>query len=1218
MKRMSNINETKEFSPFVTPDSLRKTLQLLKNFYNGYTKKNCGYEDIDGSQYSGVVENFGSELLLEARKILMDKPSLKNVFVNNTFDFYFDIQYSDLINTYDQQYMLVALLEKDVLLSNKEYYIRFENCDERFVLRSESWSDPVVHRDRFIHTTTPPVLVISDINNPDLDNIEIPLLIDDGKSDDTNYYFFINKTTIDMVESYDEDSKILTTKKLTDKMYEQPFVWICVDIFRLFPDISFENNLDVNNNTLLTMGTDGHDVNRLYPLIYGNDNIPDTQVSGKWYIKVFPSDGESFISSSYSVNNYNVSIGDIYFINVDELGQQPHCEHKITFDHSYTKIMLSKDVKWSFKRPTNGDYDYDGTSYDNRCYGYISLDSFNQNIHETYDSRPDLISAFIVKFSDDYLHEYEGICENAVSGIHIDSSSEYSDNGVSKKNGVIHDLGEFEGLPKYFTYLLDRTIHRIHAELYSIRDDLNNRNQTAVDKQTAALIIDSAIPQNDIVAVLDNLNVVIKYDNTAKRTYITTGESISPRNSLSEITFVDENTFGNSNLSRQTYLNKFVYHGNRVFSLGMAGFDPELETSRVYYVNNDSIDYDNNEKSNYHKAARCLCRICDIPTSFVQLLKVENFSPTLVIDENYVRSEVPYMVSDKDNIWNNKSSRLVTKELSTNQTTMIFSNDTVLDEVLDETYLSENYSRTGNLNTYLNMKDSTGYEFTVLTGGHDYVVGDTFTTILGGIYIKGEVTDIEDVAGSVVGITMYPDDDAVINIGNISSQNMRCKTTTVTGVGDDLELTLSIDDITWASLQPKTLSLFNDLYTFKFDKFGNVWIWKYDTNNKTWVQYIQFTGNPVIENYYDDYETQQMRTLVDVFMRNTLIHNIVIKNMTPVSISSTSSDIERDIDLKTDLSSSIKNVNTQDTLYILTDLTDEGQYHDIVTYQMNKTSQFDEVHKMILPRFHQLNLSEYYNKSNTISYSYETQDGQPILQVYNPFKDTIEEFKTISTDILKCVDKNELTFIDTLGTYRGIDFVDKDSGILSRNVYSYNERELSTDIKKLNDELINLTHDELIEYISTNIDINAYPLQFEDTDYEFTDQMLIDYIMNNSYNSPIYKKNDISLLRRQGEKVVDYVNGKYVGIGEQPKGGYEIISSEIFDPQILVDKKSMTADILFVFNIEDDEITLESLNEYRILDDDDNDISEYSMLICNGNVLIFQNDHWITVVPDEE
>ena len=83
-----------EFSQYVGPDSLRKTTQLLKNLYDLHTKRYCGYEDINGSQYAGTVENFGSEMLLEARKMLMDKPSLKNIFIENSFDFYFDIQYS--------------------------------------------------------------------------------------------------------------------------------------------------------------------------------------------------------------------------------------------------------------------------------------------------------------------------------------------------------------------------------------------------------------------------------------------------------------------------------------------------------------------------------------------------------------------------------------------------------------------------------------------------------------------------------------------------------------------------------------------------------------------------------------------------------------------------------------------------------------------------------------------------------------------------------------------------------------------------------------------------------------------------------------------------------------------------------------------------------------------------------------------------------------------
>ena len=76
-----------EFSQFMSPDSLRKATQLLKNMYDLHTKRYCGYEDINGCQYVGTVENFGSEMLFETRKLLMNKPPLKNIFIENTFDF---------------------------------------------------------------------------------------------------------------------------------------------------------------------------------------------------------------------------------------------------------------------------------------------------------------------------------------------------------------------------------------------------------------------------------------------------------------------------------------------------------------------------------------------------------------------------------------------------------------------------------------------------------------------------------------------------------------------------------------------------------------------------------------------------------------------------------------------------------------------------------------------------------------------------------------------------------------------------------------------------------------------------------------------------------------------------------------------------------------------------------------------------------------------------
>ena len=54
-------------TPIASPDTLRAFLQTSKRFYGLHTARNIGYTDINGLQYSGTVENFGSEMLLETR-----------------------------------------------------------------------------------------------------------------------------------------------------------------------------------------------------------------------------------------------------------------------------------------------------------------------------------------------------------------------------------------------------------------------------------------------------------------------------------------------------------------------------------------------------------------------------------------------------------------------------------------------------------------------------------------------------------------------------------------------------------------------------------------------------------------------------------------------------------------------------------------------------------------------------------------------------------------------------------------------------------------------------------------------------------------------------------------------------------------------------------------------------------------------------------------------
>ena len=113
----------KRYEHFLSPDGVRKLSQLMKSHFASYPDKDKLYNDSKGLQYNGSVYNFGSEILLETNKLKMTKPPIRNLTYGKDTTFYFDIDYSYLIDTYEQQNMLVCNLKKDVLVASHQYYL---------------------------------------------------------------------------------------------------------------------------------------------------------------------------------------------------------------------------------------------------------------------------------------------------------------------------------------------------------------------------------------------------------------------------------------------------------------------------------------------------------------------------------------------------------------------------------------------------------------------------------------------------------------------------------------------------------------------------------------------------------------------------------------------------------------------------------------------------------------------------------------------------------------------------------------------------------------------------------------------------------------------------------------------------------------------------------------------------------------------------------------
>jgi hypothetical protein len=487
-----------EKSPMMTPDSLRQFLKMNEGLYNLHTDKNFGLNDTGGIQYAGTVENFGSEILIESNKLRLKKPPIDSLTVSSIIRFYFELKFYEELTEYGgcymygngdkfaKQNMVCGLLHRDRLIDGYEYKIIFNNVNLVYHLGSDSTSDKVVKRMAFFETTTPPVLRVTDRSNVSSD---VDMVVDDGSEVDTIYYFPINLMTMDLLGMHiprdDIISQIATNGTFEIDINECvhddiPYFWFCVDRFKKLPEFTMEGNTAYSGGqALLTPGMDGNGVMHLYPLAGNPPDVPSAliQEGCKWWIK------------AYGDFSYNMSYGNIRDITSGAIKrieyiydttyhpqQEPVFSRSITYDDTYFKIELNVDDKslWSTTYPEFGDYDYDPNGPIPLSYAFVELTEFNANIPDISQSiinnTTELKPAFDVKVDDrKFVDYYENDMNHGTSGIHVDYTTDYSYNGVSKMRGVVHDLGQFDGLPSYYKEWIRET-HRAHVEIYSIRD----------------------------------------------------------------------------------------------------------------------------------------------------------------------------------------------------------------------------------------------------------------------------------------------------------------------------------------------------------------------------------------------------------------------------------------------------------------------------------------------------------------------------------------------------------------------------------------------------------------------------------------------------------------------------------------------------------------------------------------------------------------------------
>ena len=260
---------------------------------------------------------------------------------------------------------------------------------------------------------------------------------------------------------------------------------------------------------------------------------------------------------------------------------------------------------------------------------------------------------------------------------------------------------------------------------------------------------------------------------------------------------------------------------------------------RIYYVGNDPAEYENNAKSEHPKPARTLARICDIPTTVVQLSDISGLAPASIVDKKYVRTEASYTEEEKDRLWNKLSSRWVRpSNVDENNVSIYSEGQTLVFESEDDLNRVDLVSHNGfryllNLNPMIDVDDV--YISSITEGGEGYQADDVILLVIGGFSFSIIVETVDD-DGRVLTAGIGSNETSVTSI-NLSNFNMNSSgagtteeysTSPRTGNGRGFKCVLGIQN--YSDYQTKKGGIFEDLFAVVHLSDG-IYFYQYIINN---------------------------------------------------------------------------------------------------------------------------------------------------------------------------------------------------------------------------------------------------------------------------------------------------------------------------------------------------------------------------------------------------
>ena len=260
------------------------------------------------------------------------------------------------------------------------------------------------------------------------------------------------------------------------------------------------------------------------------------------------------------------------------------------------------------------------------------------------------------------------------------------------------------------------------------------------------------------------------------------------------------------------------------------------ERGRVYVLSNDGVSYENNGSSANPKPARTVARICDIPTSVMQLSNVSGLAPTSIVDKKYTRTQASYKLVDKQRLYNTMGTRWVLPTAldaagtaitahASQTNNFVFERVSFLEEV--DMVNHNDFRIKENLNPMVDPRDVALSSITA--AGSGYAVDDFGVVVVGGFAFHYTVAAVDE-TGGVTALAITPASDAMINLSNFDMTVGDSGITEVygssplIGTGTGLRFRFLIQN--YQSILPYSGENFDGLYAFVKESDG-LWLYTY-------------------------------------------------------------------------------------------------------------------------------------------------------------------------------------------------------------------------------------------------------------------------------------------------------------------------------------------------------------------------------------------------------